>query len=151
MLLLALIIGIIAGLRAMVPLAAIAWAAKLSLLPLDGSWLAILGWRFTAPILTVLALGELITDQLPSTPSRKVPVQFAARVISGGAAGAAIGLGAGALLPGLALGVAGAVIGTLGGAALRGRLAAGFGRDLPAALIEDIVAVGGAVLVVASL
>jgi len=46
------------------------------------------------------------------------------------------------------LGVAGAVAGTFGGAAARGRLAAMFGRDLPAALTEDVVAVAGAALIV---
>ena len=40
------------------------------------------------------------------------------------------------------------VIGTYGGAAVRARLAASFGKDLPAALIEDAVAVIGAVLIV---
>ena len=47
-------------------------------------------------------------------------------------------------------GIIGAVVGTYGGAAVRGRLAAAFGKDLPAALIEDVVAVGGALLIVAS-
>jgi uncharacterized membrane protein len=59
----------------------------------------------------------------------------------------AVGLSAGAALAGLVLGLVGAVLGTLGGAAARGLLAARFGRDLPAALIEDFVAVGGAALV----
>jgi len=49
------------------------------------------------------------------------------------------------------LGVVGAVIGTLGGAWARGKLAGAFGRDLPAALIEDLIAVGGAVLIVGCL
>jgi uncharacterized membrane protein len=39
-------------------------------------------------------------------------------------------------------GVIGAVIGTLGGRAARARLAASFGPDQPAALIEDGVAIG---------
>jgi uncharacterized membrane protein len=43
------------------------------------------------------------------------------------------------------------VIGTLGGAAARGKLAASFGKDRPAALIEDVVAIGGAVLIVLAL
>ena len=42
---------------------------------------------------------------------------------------------------GLALGAVGAVAGTLGGAELRGRLAAAFGSDRPAALIEDAGAI----------
>ena len=42
----------------------------------------------------------------------------------------------------------GAVLGTLGGAAVRAKLAQAFGRDLPAALIEDVVAIGGALAIV---
>ena len=39
--------------------------------------------RCTPWILTVLAVGELVTDQLPTTPSRKVPVQFGTRLLTG--------------------------------------------------------------------
>jgi uncharacterized membrane protein len=52
---------------------------------------------------------------------------------------------------GLLLGAIGAVIGTYGGAAFRGRLAAAFDKDLPAAITEDAVAIVGAVLIVACL
>jgi uncharacterized membrane protein len=52
------------------------------------------------------------------------------------------------MMIGLLLGAIGAVIGTLGGAAARARLAAAFGKDLRAALLEDVVAVGGAILLV---
>jgi uncharacterized membrane protein len=52
------------------------------------------------------------------------------------------------LLAGLIVGAIGAVIGTLGGRAFRARLAAHFRRDPPAALIEDAVAIGLALLVV---
>nr|WP_276592146.1 MULTISPECIES: DUF4126 domain-containing protein [unclassified Sphingomonas] len=148
---LALVVGIIAGLRAAMALVAVSWAAALGRLDLSGSWLAFLGWRYTPWIVSLLAIGELITDQLPSTPSRKVPAQFGARVIAGGVAGGAIGIGLGTLAIGIVLGVVGAVIGTYGGAALRSRLAAAFGRDLPAALIEDVIAILAAVLVVQSL
>jgi uncharacterized membrane protein len=99
----------------------------------------------------VLAIGELITDQLPKTPSRKVPMQFGGRIVSGALCGACIGAPHGALVAGLVAGVLGAVIGTLGGAAARGALARAFGRDLPAALIEDVVAIGGAILIVSAL
>jgi uncharacterized membrane protein len=151
MLILALVIGIVAGLRAMTAPAAIAWGANAGTLVLAGCPLEFLGWRFTPWILSVLAAGELVTDQLPSTPSRKVPIQFGARLVSGALCGAAVGVGQGALLAGLALGVAGAAIGTLGGAAARARLAAAFGRDTPAALLEDVVAIGAAALVAYSL
>lgn len=151
MLVLALVIGIIAGLRAMTAPAAVAWAAALGVVSLEGTWLAFLGWRFSPWVFSLLAIGEIVTDQLPATPSRKVPIQFGARLLTGSVSGMAIGYAAGAPIVGLALGVIGAVIGTLGGAAARARLAAAFGRDLPAALIEDAVAVIVAVAVVAGL
>ncbi len=150
-LLFALLIGIVAGLRAMVAPAAVSWAAHLGWIDLQGTWLAFLGYAYTPYILTLLAVGELIADQLPSTPSRKVPVQFGTRLAMGALCGAALGLDQGALAGGLVAGVAGAVIGTLGGYALRRRLvAATGGRDLPIALLEDAVAVVGAIAIVAA-
>jgi uncharacterized membrane protein len=85
---------------------------------------------------------------LPKTPSRKVPIQFGTRIVAGALAGAALGTPAGMLVAGLVAGAVGAVVGTLGGAAARGKLAEAFGRDLPAALLEDAVAIGGAWLIV---
>ena len=93
--LLALLIGVVAGLRAMTAPAAVSWAAHLGALHLGGTWLAFLGNVVVAWVLTALALGELITDQLPKTPSRKVPVQFGARIVSGALCGAAVGTAAG--------------------------------------------------------
>ena len=151
LILLCLLIGIIAGLRAMVAPAAISWAASLGYLDLSGTWLAFLGHRFTPWIFSAIAIAELISDQLPGTPSRKVPVQFATRIVMGALAGAALGASGGMLLAGAALGALGAVAGTYGGAALRGWLAAAFGRDLPAALIEDAIAILGALLIVGAL
>lgn len=148
MIALALLIGVVAGLRAMTAPAAVSWAAYLGWLNLGDSWLAFLGHVVTPWILTVLAIGELITDQLPSTPSRKVPVQFGARIVMGAVSGAAIGIAGGTLVGGLVAGAVGAVIGTYGGAYIRGRLASGFGQDRPAALIEDAVAIIGACLIV---
>ncbi len=149
--LLSLFIGVIAGLRTMTALAAVSWAARLGWLDLAPTGLAFLGHAATPWVLTVLALGELVTDQLPATPSRTVPVQFGGRILSGALSGAAIGAANGALVPGLAAGVIGAIVGTLGGSAVRGWLARAFGRDRPAALIEDAVAIGGALLTVVTL
>ncbi|MBP2489620.1 DUF4126 family protein (plasmid) [Rhizobium leguminosarum] len=147
-LLLALLIGVISGLRAMTAPAAVAWGAALGWFDVSQTPLAFMGYKWTPWIFTLLAIVELITDQLPSTPSRKVPVQFGARIVMGALAGATIGAASGLLFGGLIAGVIGAVIGTYGGAAVRGRLAASFGKDLPAALIEDAVAVIGALLIV---
>ncbi|TPG55176.1 DUF4126 domain-containing protein [Sphingomonas glacialis] len=150
MIMLALLIGIVAGSRTMLAPAAIAWAATRGL-ALDGSWLAFFGWRFTPWIFSLLALGEFVGDVLPTTPSRKLAGPFGARLVSGGVSGAAIGVGAGMPLVGLGLGLIGAVVGTLGGAALRTRLAVAFGRDLPAALVEDALALAAAAIVVFAL
>jgi uncharacterized membrane protein len=149
--LLALAIGVVAGLRAMTAPAAVSWAAYLGWLDLGGTWLAFLGSVWATAILTLLALVELVTDQLPSTPSRTVPIQFGTRIVTGGLSGAAIGVAGGSLLGGLVAGVVGAVAGTLGGREFRARLARAFGSDRPAALIEDAVAVGGALLVIVAL
>ncbi len=150
-LLLAFLIGAVAGLRTMTAPAAVSWAAQLGWLGLGGTWLAFLGYAWTPWILSLLALVELVTDQLPSTPSRTVPVQFGARLVSGALTGAAIGVAGGVIAGGLVAGIAGAIVGTLGGRAVRARLAASFGNDRPAAFIEDAVAVGGALLIVVTL
>ena len=146
--LLALLIGIVAGLRTMTASAAISWAAYLGWLHLDGTWLAFLGYFWTPWILTVLALVELVADQLPSTPSRTVPIQFGARMVTGAISGAAICAAAGMLVAGGVAGVMGAVIGTFGGRAARAKMATAFGRDVPAALIEDVVAIVAAIVIV---
>jgi uncharacterized membrane protein len=148
---LALSIGIVAGLRTMTAPAAVSWAARLGWLNLAPTSLAFLGYAFTPWILTLLALVELVTDQLPTTPSRTVPVQFGARIAAGALSGGAIGMASGALTVGLVAGIIGAVIGTLGGRALRASLAAAFGSDPPAAFLEDAVAIGGALLIMVAL
>lgn len=149
--LLALLIGIVAGLRAMIAPAAIAWAARLGHLDLGGSWLAFLGYRWTPWVLTLAAIGEIFNDKLPTTPSRKVPPQFTVRVLMGALGGAAIGTPSGQWIVGLLLGAIGAVLGTLGGSAVRAGLGRAFRKDMPAALIEDVVTLLLAYFIVQSL
>jgi uncharacterized membrane protein len=148
---LTVLVGVVAGLRTFTAPAAVSWAASLGWLPLQDTPLAFLGLTITPYVITLLALGELVADKLPQTPSRKRPPGFIARLISGGVCGAAIGAASGAPLAGLLAGVIGAVIGTFGGYEARVALAKAFGRDLPAALLEDVVAVGGAALIVVAL
>ena len=138
--LLCLVMGVAAGCRAMTPPAAVAWCSHLGWLKLAGTWLEFLGNIWVRGALTLLAVVEYVTDQLPTTPSRTVPVQFGARVVTGAFAGAAIAAGVGpneSAIVGAVAGVIGAVIGTLGGRMLRGKLAAAFKNDHPAAFIED--------------
>lgn len=144
----ALLIGVIAGLRAFTAPAVVSWAASLGWLDLSDTWASFMGAVATPWIFTILAVGELITDQLPSTPSRKVPPQFAARIVSGAFCGAVLGVPSGVWIGGLIAGAVGAVIGTLGGAEARARLARAFGSDRPAALLEDAVAILGGIWIV---
>jgi uncharacterized membrane protein len=145
---LAFLIGIVAGLRSMTAPAAVSWAARLGWLHLENTWLAFLGFAATPYILTVFALGELIADKLPKTPSRKSPVGLVARIVSGALCGAALGATNQAAVGGLVVGVLGAIAGTLGGYELRTRLATIIGKDLPIALLEDAIAICGAFLIV---
>ena len=148
LILIALAIGIIAGLRALMPLAAVSWAARLGYLALGGTHLAFLGYVATPWIFSALALFELYNDTQPKTPSRLVPPQFITRVVTGSISGAVIGYGLGNLWIGLLCGAVGAVLSTLGGAKFRGLLAGAFGRDLPAALVEDLIAIVGNILII---
>ena len=136
---LAILIGVAAGLRAVTPIAAIAWAAYLGWIDLSATPFAFIGNIIAVVIITLLAIAELVSDQLPNTPSRKVPVQFGTRVVLGAFAGALLMIDS--WIIGAILGAVGAVLGTYGGADIRARLAKSFGRDLPAALIEDVVAI----------
>ena len=68
-------------------------------------------------------------------------MQFGARIISGALSGATIGVAAGSWIIGLIAGVIGAIIGTYGGAEIRSQMAKAFGRDTPAAFIEDAAAI----------
>ncbi len=149
---LALLIGVFTGLRSMTPLAAVSWAAKLGWLHLENTWLAFLGYSATPYILCVLAIGELIADKLPKTPSRKSPPGFGGRIVSGALSGAALGAASGELIGGLLAGVVGAIAGTFGGYEFRSRLVkATGGNDLPIALLEDVIAIGGSIFVVTRL
>jgi uncharacterized membrane protein len=142
---LAFLIGVIAGLRSMTAPAAVSWGARLHWLHLENTRLAFLGFAATPYILSVLAIGELIADKLPNTPSRKAAIGFGARIVSGAVCGAALGGWVGGMLAG----VIGAIVGTLGGYEFRVRLVRAIGgKDLPIALLEDAIAIGGAFLIV---
>lgn len=145
--LLAFLIGIVAGLRSMTAPAAVSWASYLGRLHLGGTWLAFLSYRWTPWILSLLAVGELVADQLPSTPSRTAPLGFGGRIVTGALSGAAVGTAGGSMLGGAIAGIAGAVVGTLGGHFFRGWLAAALGNDRPAAFIEDAIAISAALAI----
>jgi uncharacterized membrane protein len=145
----AFLIGTVAGSRSMTAPAAVSLAfAREWLTVPKHSRFGLLGRRASPWVLAALAAAELVVDQLPSTPSRKKPAPFAARIASGALSGAAVGASASAVAAGLVAGAAGAVVGTLYGYKLRQKLSELFGADVPAALIEDAVALAAAVLAV---
>jgi uncharacterized membrane protein len=149
--LLALLIGVVAGLRSLTAPAVVAWAAYIGWIDLHGTWASWLTNIIAVIIFTVLAIGELINDKLPKTPARTAPPIFAARIVTGGLAGAALGAWPHWTFTALGAGVIGAVLGTLGGYQARKRLvAATGGRDLPIALLEDAVAIVGGFAIAAA-
>jgi uncharacterized membrane protein len=146
--LVAFLLGCLTGLRALTPIAVISWAASLGRLHLQNTWLSFLGATITPYIFSVLAIGELITDKLPSTPSRKIPMQFGVRILLGAFCGVALAVPGQAWIGALIAGAIGAIVGTLIGAELRGRLSSAVGKDLPIALLEDLVAICGSILII---
>lgn len=140
-LLLAVLIGAVAGLRAFTAPAVLAWAALLQWINLDGTWASWMGHWATVAALTVVAVAELISDKMPTLPSRKTAPQFLVRIATGAFSGAVLGTAWGYPWSSLGAGMIGAVLGTLGGYAVRTRLvAANGGRDRPVALGEDVFA-----------
>jgi uncharacterized membrane protein len=148
--LLILAIGFVAGLRAMTAPAAVSWGAHLGWLALKGSVLGFLSSPVTVGILTLAALGEYVTDQLPTTPNRTAPIPFGARIVTGGFSGAAIALAAEQpWWAGAAIGAVGAVMGTFGGFYARtGATKALIAPPFVIATLEDLIALGAALLIV---
>jgi uncharacterized membrane protein len=149
-LVLALLIGIVCGLRSMTAPAVVCWGAHLGWLDLMGTPLSFMGSVIALVLFTIFAVGELIADKTPKIPRRIDAFPLLVRLVFGGLCGAAL---AAAGHAGLAVGaVAGAVGGAIGAFAgyharraltVEGRL-----PDLPVALLEDLIAVGGGLLIV---
>jgi uncharacterized membrane protein len=143
-------IGIIAGLRSLTAPAVVAWAAHLGWLNLAGSPLAFMGSRWVVGIFTLLAIAELIADQLPTTPARTTPGPLIFRIAMGLLTGACLGAAGGAYLwVGAIIGAIGALVGTYGGYQARVGLVRGLGvPDYAIAIPEDLIAIGFGLLMV---
>jgi uncharacterized membrane protein len=101
-----------------------------------------------AYVLAVGALLEYAGDLYPKTPSRTGAAGLIARLASGGFCGWVITVPTGGSIAlGVVLGLAGALVGAYGGLAVRVRAIDLIGR-VPAALLEDAVAIAGAAVVV---
>jgi uncharacterized membrane protein len=147
-LLLALLIGVIAGSRTFTAPAVMSWAGFLRWIDIGDKWSSWMAHPVTVATLTVMILVESAADQLPTLPNRTTPPQFIARLISGGLAGAVLGSASHDTWIALGLGVVGSVIGTFGFFHARKSLvAATGGRDKPIGLLEDAVALAGGFLI----
>jgi uncharacterized membrane protein len=143
------IIGVVTGLRSLTGPAVTSWAAHLGWLSLIGTPMRFMSSIITVTIFTLLAVVELVADQLPSAPARTAPAGLSARVVMGGLCGAAVAVAGGeSMAIGIVVGILGAIVGTYGGYQARTRSVKALGLpDVVIAVIEDIVAVGGGLLV----
>ena len=99
-------------------------------------------------IAAVAAVGENVVDVLPNTPSRTQAMGLSARIVSGAFVGWIIAtMHDGSGIFGAIAGIAGAVIGAYAGHAARLAAIARIGR-YPAAIVEDLVAIGLAAVIV---
>jgi len=148
--LLAFAIGVIAGLRSQTAPAVVAWAAHRNWLSLHNTPLSFMASTPAVVIFTLLAIVELVTDQLPSTPPRTKAPGLIARIILGGLSGGAIALaGAQGLALGVVLGALGGVIGAFAGYHARtGLVRALKVPDIVIAILEDLLAIGAALFIV---
>jgi uncharacterized membrane protein len=137
------LLGLAAGGRSTSPLAALAWTSRaIDVPPFSG----LAGTRGRA-VATTAALGEVVVDKLPQTPSRLALPPLLGRVVSGAAGGVGLAsrtssvplraLPPTALLPAILVGGGAAIAGSYLGSAWR--RVAPFDDDLPAALLEDAV------------
>ena len=131
-LLLAFCLGIVSGLRTFTPLAAL-------FIRRGSIWGLVLG---------VAAVAEYVLDILPTTPSRTGVVGLTARVISGALGGWLIAtMQGGQGIAGAIAGIIGAVIGAYAGLAARIVAIKRIGA-YPAAITEDLIAIGLSALIV---
>jgi len=139
-----LTLGVVTGLRSQLPTAMLAWRQSREQLPEDlGGPVGILGRRGAVPASALAAVGELVADKLPRTPSRLDAGPFLGRLSLGATAGAGIAAAfGGSRILGGVLGIAGAAAGSHAGARYRARVAER--TDIPDAVwavAEDVTAI----------
>ena len=148
--LLALLIGVVCGLRSLTGPALVCWGAHFGWLNLSGSHLAFVKNVLALFIFTLLAVLELIGDKTARIPRRTTPGPLIFRLLMGALCGAVFAIAGGASV-GICcvLGALGALIGTYAGYWVRHSVT-GEGKlpDFPVALIEDVIAIGGGLFLV---
>lgn len=136
-------IGFVAGLRSFTAPAVVAWSAHLRWISLQASPLAFMASKWAVIVFSVLAVIELVLDQLPNTPPRTGAVGLSARIITGALTGACIAVASfNTLWVGALCGAIGAIVGAFGGYKVRTGLVRVLRvPDFVIAIPEDVVAI----------
>ncbi len=143
-------IGFVCGLRALTAPAVVAWAARRNWIDLANTPLHFMGSTAAVTVFTLLAIGELIADQLPSAPNRTDLSGLLPRILLGALCGACIlAPQSQSILIGSIVGATGAVAGAFGGFQARTRLVKNLKiPDFIVATLEDAIALGAGIFVV---
>lgn len=142
------LMGAVAGMRAMTPLATVVNAARSGMLPADSGAPPLLAHPLVSNGALALAAGELAGDKMKTAPDRIVAAGMLARIATGAITGAA-------LAPwrqrevGAILGATAAVGAAFITFDLRMRAMERYGQSATG-LIEDAIAVGSATLIARS-
>ena len=130
-----ILMGMVAGQRAMTPLSALAGAARRGALPYDNAPARLMARPLFAAGGVAMAAAEMAGDKMKTAPDRTVFLGLLARPITSGFAGAALAP-AKRPLAGAALGIGAALASSYGGLAARkwamrrwGQTATGFIED----------------------
>ncbi|ATD67568.1 MULTISPECIES: DUF4126 domain-containing protein [Luteimonas] len=143
-----ILMGAVAGMRAMTPLAAVANAACNGTLPAGNGAPRLLGNRLASTGAKLLAAGELAGDKMESAPDRTVAAGMLARIATGAIAGMALAPREQRPLA-AALGAAAAVGAAYVTFNMRIRAMQRFGQKSTGA-VEDAITVGCAALIARS-
>jgi uncharacterized membrane protein len=130
-----ILIGLVAGQRAMTPLSALAGAARLGSLPYENAQARLMARHVPVVGSVVMAAAEMAGDKMKSAPDRTVMLGLIARTITGGFAGAALAPPKRQLL-GAALGIGTAIVSSHAGLASRKRAMRRWGQT-STGFVED--------------
>ncbi|KQQ86490.1 hypothetical protein [Aureimonas sp. Leaf324] len=130
-----LLIGLVAGQRAMTPLAVLAGAAQRGALPTEVPGVRLLSVPLVSAGAVALAAAEMAGDKMASAPDRTVPAGLLARTLTAAFAGAVLAE-PGRRTEGAGLAVAAAIGASFVGLSLRKRAMRRFGQT-PTGFVED--------------
>jgi uncharacterized membrane protein len=141
------LLGLVTGMRTMMPMAVLCWFAFGGYLPVHNTWAFWTAKLLTAILFTVLAIAELIADKLPRTPNRISPAPLIARLCMGGLVSAIVAAALdGSGVEAVILGLGGVLVGAFGGFLIRREIVLERGlKDWPVAVIEDVSAIAFAI------